>query len=991
MACKPPTPAADAANRAGEAARQFWQSLDELAGSPDFHDRVADEFPRHAESWSTSDRRRFLQLMGASLALGGMQGCSSPPPESIVPFVRAPREMTPGVPLHFATAMPGPGGALGLVVTSHMGRPTKIEGNPNHPASLGATTAQAQAEVLTLYDPDRSQTVLHRGEISTWSEFVTALRADLEALGADARVHVLSPPVTSPTLARQREAFVERFPQARWHEYEPGRSQAGALAASAALGSALTPIYRFDAADIVVSLDADFMAEGPASVRYARDYMSRRGAPLEAEGAETPAANRLYAIESGCTPTGAAADHRLPLAPSGVTAFARALAARLAVPAADAGDVNARWVNAVHVDLTAHRGRSIVLAGDRQPQEVHALALAINNALGNFGSTISLVDSLAPTAADSDSLRNVAAALSADEVDWLVVIDANPAYDAPPGLDFAAAIGKARHSVHFGLYDDETAHASEWHLPAAHFLESWSDARAYDGTASIVQPLITPLYRGKTVHDLLSALLDPVARTSYDLVRETWQQEWGEAFDLLWHRALADGVVAESAFDARTATFNTTTGGGDAGTQESDDGRFELILAPDPSIGDGRWANNGWLQELPKPLTKLTWSNAVLMAPADAQQLGITTGDVVRLERGERRIEAPACVVPGHPAGALTCHLGYGRTRAGATGSNIGFNAYALQAAPGEFILRGVALAKTNKHNELARTQKHHVIDGRNIVHSGTVAQFAEDPESILPHGHGENLSMYPDIEYPGFAWGMAIDLSKCVGCNACVTACQAENNVPIVGVGRVLSGREMHWLRIDTYYEGDVDNPEAIHQPMLCQHCEKAPCEVVCPVAATTHSDEGLNEMTYNRCIGTRYCSNNCPYKVRRFNFFDYTGGQPAVLALLQNPDVTVRSRGVMEKCTYCVQRINHARIDAKVTAVGTDAKPTIADGSLQTACQQACPSQAIVFGDINDPASRVSRMKHDPRNFGVLSELGTQPRTTYLARLRNPHPDLT
>jgi molybdopterin-containing oxidoreductase family iron-sulfur binding subunit len=972
--------------------RRFWQSLDELAGSPDFDDRVADEFPRHAEAWTTSDRRRFLQLMGASLALGGMQGCSSPPPEPLVPFVRAPREMTPGVPLHFATAMPAPGGALGLVVTSHMGRPTKIEGNPNHPASLGATTAHAQAEVLTLYDPDRSQTVMHAGEIATWSEFVTVLKADLEALGADARIHVLSPPVTSPTLARQREALFERFPQARWHEYEAGRSQAGAQAVSAGLGRPLAPIYRFDGADVVVSLDADFLAEGPATVRYARDFMSRRGAGIEGQargedGDATP--NRLYVIETGCTPTGAAADNRLPLSPSGLASFARALAAKFGVPAAISGDVDERWVNGVHADLDAHRGRSIVLAGDRQPQEVHAQALAINNALGNFGSTIEFVDALAPSAGASDSLRNVAAALRAGEVDWLIVLDANPAYDAPPGLDFAPAMAKARHSVHFGLYNDETAAACEWHLPAAHFLESWSDARAYDGTASIVQPLIAPLYRGKTVHDLFSALLDPVARTSYDLVRETWQLEWGDEFNPRWHRALADGVIADTAFAPQTGTFNAAVGG-ESAAGESGVGSFELTLAPDPSIGDGRWANNGWLQELPKPLTKLTWTNAVLMAPADARELGVTTGDMVRLERGRRRLEAPACVVPGHPRGALTCHLGYGRTRAGNTGTNFGFNAYVLQDAPGEFILRGVSVRKLGGHVELARTQKHHVIDGRNIVHSGTLEQFAADPESILPHAHVENASMYPAIEYPSFAWGMAIDLSKCMGCNACVTACQAENNVPVVGVDRVLRGREMHWLRIDTYYEGEADDPEAINQPMLCQHCEKAPCEVVCPVAATTHSDEGLNEMTYNRCIGTRYCSNNCPYKVRRFNFFEYTAGKPAVLELLQNPDVTVRSRGVMEKCTYCVQRINHARIDAKEAAIGTDAKATIADGSLQTACQQACPSQAIVFGDINDPESRVSRQKHDPRNYGVLSELGTQPRTTYLARIRNPHPDL-
>jgi molybdopterin-containing oxidoreductase family iron-sulfur binding subunit len=476
----------------------------------------------------------------------------------------------------------------------------------------------------------------------------------------------------------------------------------------------------------------------------------------------------------------------------------------------------------------------------------------------------------------------------------------------------------------------------------------------------------------------------------------------GDDFDRFWHQALSEGVLPGSAFESQPpeASAGIATVSGDSQTDSTTAGEsdrdavndvFELALLPDPSLGDGRWANNGWLQELPKPLTKLTWGNAVLIAPAAADRLGLANGDEVRLDVDGRSVSAPVCIVPGHAPGSLTLHLGHGRARAGQTGSGVGVDAYPLATAAGGFLLSGVRLSKTGRRIELARTQEHHAIDGRNIVHSATLDAFLNDPEAVLPEAMHEELpSLYPEDEYKSFAWGMAIDLSKCMGCNACVVACQAENNVPIVGREQVLRGREMHWLRMDLYFAGSPDNPEAIHQPMLCQHCEKAPCEPVCPVAATTHSDEGLNEMTYNRCIGTRYCSNNCPYKVRRFNFLQYQDDQTDVLKLLRNPDVTVRSRGVMEKCTYCVQRIDRARIAAKKAALEEGGPPRIEDGSLQTACQQACPSQAIVFGDIKDSQSRVAKLKEDPRNYGTLAELGTRPRTTYLVRLRNPNPEL-
>jgi len=981
----------------GDAPREmpkFWRSLEELAGDPDFDERLGREFPRQASAWdyTTADRRRFLQLMAASMALAGAQGCSSRPPETIMPYVRPPEEVTPGQPLYFATAMPGSHGAIGLVVTSHMGRPTKVEGNPLHPASLGATDAWAQASVLTLYDPDRSQTVKHLGVIATWGHLLAAMRDALAAAQGGAGVHVLSAPTNSPTFARQRAALLDAYPQAVWHQYEPVGRDNARRGAELAFGEDVQPVYRFENADVVLALDADFLCQGGGGVRYAHDFMSRRGA--ESEGA----ANRLYVVEGMYSPTGAAADHRLPLSPRRIEQFARDLASRLGVsgvPGAESLEGDQKWLDAVAADLDQHRGRSLVVAGDYLPPVVHALAHAINDVLGNVGATLSYIPPIAGEASDSmGSLRELTDALNAGEVELLLIIDANPVYDAPVEFAFSQAIRKAKLAVHWGLYDDETAELCHWHVPAAHYLESWSDARAYDGTAAIVQPLIAPLYDGKTVHEVLSALIDETPQASYDLVRATWQEQFGEAFEAQWQAALRDGVIADSQSTPITPTLRTEglaeSVSADEQQSEGQDA-FELVLLPDPSVGDGRFANNGWLQELPKPMTKLTWENAILMAPGAAQRLEVETGDLVRLECNGQAVTAPVCILPGHAEGSITCHLGYGRTRAGQTGTGLGLNAYRLRTADRGYIGCGARITKTGKRSPLARTQKHHAIGGRNIVHTSTAAAFEADPHSVLPKSaHHPLPSILPEYEYEGFAWGMAIDLSKCMGCNACVVACQAENNVPIVGKEGVIRSREMHWLRLDLYYSGEPENPEAIHQPMLCQHCEKAPCEVVCPVAATSHSDEGLNEMTYNRCIGTRYCSNNCPYKVRRFNFFEYQDYQTPVLKLLHNPDVTLRSRGVMEKCTYCVQRINRVRIEAKKQAVGSGEAPVIGDSALETACQQACPSEAIVFGNINDANSRVAKLKADPRNYGVLSELGTQPRTSYLVRMRNPNPRL-
>jgi molybdopterin-containing oxidoreductase family iron-sulfur binding subunit len=954
--------------------------------------------------------------MAASLALAGLAGgCSNQGEEKILPYVRAPEHIVPGIALQFATAMPMGPSTLGLLVTSREGRPIKIEGNELHPASQGATDAWAQASILTLYDPDRSQTVTHLGEISTWESFLTALRGNLDPLAGSGGegVYIVSETVTSPTLARQMRAFREKYPKANWIQYEPINRDQAREGARLAFGRDLTPVYDFTRAKTVVSLDADFLCRGPGSVRYARDFMAGR----KVRG-EQKTMNRLFVVESTCTATGTAADHRLPLRPSEVGEFAVALAKRLGVaavaslaapaqgnPQADTQLEQERWLDAIVQDLENNRGAGVVLCGDHQPAWVHAVVHAINDRPGNHGAEapIRFIEPLeAEPANQYESLRELTDALNAGKVALLVVLDGNPVYTAPGELNFPAAIRKAPTAVHFGLYTDETAELCPWHVPAAHYLESWSDARAYDGTASIVQPLIEPLYGGRTIHELMSALTDQAVKSSYDIVQATWQESGGDQFARRWQKALHDGIVEGSAADRVEATLQLDASAlqssrNEAVTADSTTDGLEIVLLPDPNVFDGRFANNGWLQELPKPITKLTWDNAVLLAPATAARLGVKNEDLVELRYNRQSLEAPVWVVPGHPAESTTVHLGYGRRRGGRVLENTGFDAYKLLGVSGARTGGRATLARLGTTKELAATQLHHTVEDlarRNIVHSGTLEDFKLDEHKIHGVGHhGDEATptLYPPREFTGLQWGMAIDMTACVGCNACVVACQAENNIPIVGKEGVHRGREMHWLRLDLYYEGDEHNPQAVHQPMLCQHCETAPCEVVCPVMATSHSDEGLNEMTYNRCVGTRYCSNNCPYKVRRFNFLEYNGSPEPVLKLLRNPEVTVRSRGVMEKCTYCVQRINAARIAAKIEQVEHGGELQIKDGTLQTACQQVCPTKAIVFGNINDPDSEVARLKHEPLNYGVLSELGTRPRTTYLARLRNTHSDLT
>jgi molybdopterin-containing oxidoreductase family iron-sulfur binding subunit len=975
---------------------RFWRSLEELAETEEFQAFLQAEFPRQAAEWTDPvGRRQFLKLMGASLALAGLTACTKQPAEKIFPYVKAPEHVVPGEPLFFATAMPLAGVGTGLLVESHLGRPTKVEGNPLHPSSLGATDAFAQASVLTLYDPDRSQVLRYVGEIRPWSVFVDAMQemvaAQREKKGAGLRI--LTETVTSPTLARQLRELRAELPEIRWHQYEAAGRDSARVGALLAYGEYVETHYRFDRADIVLSLDADFLSCGVAHLRYVRDFMSKRR--LRAPRSEM---NRLYVVEPMPSNTGAVADHRLPLRAGEVEDFARALAAEIGVPVrTPAGvELHRSWVKTVAADLKHHRGKSIVVAGDQQPPAVHAIAHALNEALENVGKTVVHTEPIEPEPTDQlRSLRDLSEAMEAGRVDVLLILGGNPVLSAPADLKFGERLRKVPLRVHLSLYDDETSELCHWHVPEAHFLETWGDIRAFDGTVTVMQPLIAPLYDGKSAVELLATLTDRPGQRGYELVRETWSGRYTvQAFEGFWAKILHDGLIPGTAFRERRVSLRADwdsqakpSGNRSAGSaEEKRSASLEITYRLDPTIFDGRFANNAWLQELPKPITKLTWDNAAFVSPRTAERLGVTNEELVELHRADRAVTAPIWIVPGQAVDSVTVHLGYGRTRAGSVGNGTGFNAYVLRTSDEPWFAEGLEVRKAGGRRPLACTQHHHSMEGRDLIRRATLSHYRSHPDFARHGAHNGSggASLHPPHPYEGYAWGMSIDLNACVGCNACVVACQAENNIPVVGKTEVLVGREMHWLRIDRYFEGDLDKPLIYHQPVPCMHCERAPCEVVCPVNATVHSNEGLNDMVYNRCVGTRYCSNNCPYKVRRFNFRLYSNWHTETLKMLANPDVTVRSRGVMEKCTYCVQRINYARIQAK----REDRK--IRDGEVVTACQAACPAEAILFGDINDPKSRIAEAKKDPRDYALLEEIGTVPRTTYLAAVRNPNPGL-
>jgi MoCo/4Fe-4S cofactor protein with predicted Tat translocation signal len=964
--------------------RDYWRSLDQLADTQEFRDYLHNEFPSLAAGIADAiPRREVLRLLGASLALAGLTACSRAPENKIVPYVRTPEDFVPGRPLYYATAMPLSGYGTGLLVESHLGRPTRVDGNPLHPASLGASSAIAQASVLGLYDPDRSQTVVQNGRLTSWVSFLAMINAEREAQQArkGAGMRVLTGAVTSPTLASQLQALFAEFPHAKWVVHEPAVGDGASGGARQAFGTEVSTLYSLDKADVIVCLDSDLLTSGPAHLRYAREWAARRSP--SAGGASM---NRLYAVESSPSNTGAAADHRLCVRPAEIEAVARSLAAGIGVSQGGGpGREAERWVRAAVRDLKEHRGRSLVVAGEAQPAAVHALAHAMNDALGNVGSTVRYIEPVGATPAVSYPLADLAEEMRSGAVDFLVIADCNPAHTAPADVPFVRGLSKVRTKIQLGLYQDETGRLCNWHLPEAHYLESWGDVRAFDGTVSVIQPLIAPLYEGKTAGELVSILAGKPGVTAHQLVRDYWK---GKApagdFEAFWQTTLHDGVMRDSGSPAKSVTlsadWNKASRASSAGTA------LEIVFRPDPSLYDGRFANNGWLQEVPKPMTKLTWANAALISPATAERLGLQSRDVVEISLQGRTLEVPVWITPGHARECLTLNLGHGRRYAGKVGSNSGFNAYALRTVAALWEAGGAEVRKTGRQAALACTQDHHGLEGRNIYRSGTLAEFHEDPHFVRELGEEprRDLTLYPEHPYNGHAWGMSINLSACIGCNACVVACQAENNSPVVGPEQVSAGREMHWIRIDRYFQGHLDDPKIHFQPVMCQHCENAPCELVCPVNATNHSSEGLNQMVYNRCVGTRYCSNNCPYKVRRFNFLQYSDYETPGLVALRNPDVTVRGRGVMEKCTYCVQRINAAKITAEKE--GREVK----DGEIVTACQSACPTRAITFGDVNDKSSRVAENKQSPLNYGMLAELNVRPRTSYLAKLTNPNPEM-
>ncbi|MGC2323939.1 MAG: 4Fe-4S dicluster domain-containing protein, partial [Terriglobales bacterium] len=818
---------------------------------------------------------------------------------------------------------------------------------------------------------------------------------DQQQASGGAGLRFLTETVTSPTLAAQLAAVLKQFPNAKWHQYEPINRDNVKAGAQMAFGQVVDTIYHFDKADVILSLDADFLSPAglPGFQRYARDFTSRR------KMKPGMAMNRLYAMESTPSLTGAKADHRMPMRASAIREFAQLIAGGVGVQSGRGALLvtgeEGRWLNAVAKDLAEHRGSSLVVAGDQQPPEVHALAHAMNHALGNVGQTLTCIDPIEASPVDQTaSLKDLVADMDAGKVQVLAIVGGNPAYNALADFGFADKLSKAGLTVRLGMYDDETSGLCQWHVPEAHPLETWSDARAYDGTISIIQPLIAPLFNGRSAHEFLAVFTQQPEQSSYDAVRGYWKSQFKgppEAFEPAWRQWLHDGFTTGSESKPRTVAARPLN----LPKLEHNVMEPEIVFQPDSSVYDGRWVNNGWLQELAKPLTKLTWDNAVLIDLTLSSILKVRTGSVVEVEHHGRKVRGPALVMPGQADNTITLVMGYGLKRGGSNGSNRGYSAFQVRISDAAWIASGVKITATGEEYPLAQTQNHQVIDNktaidetakRALVREATLAEFTANPHfaAEMKEEPAYDETLYPHYDYTGYKWGMAIDLNSCVGCNACLVACQAENNIAVVGKEQVIRERHMNWLRVDAYNEGDLANPRTIFQPVPCMQCENAPCELVCPVGATVHSSEGLNDMVYNRCVGTRYCSNNCPYKVRRFNFFLFSDWNTPTLKLMHNPDVTVRSRGVMEKCTYCIQRITRARIDSEKE------ERKIRDQEIQTACQQACPAEAIIFGDLNDANSRVSRLKAEPRNYGLLAELNTRPRTTYLAGVRNPNPEL-
>ncbi len=995
---------------------QLWRSLDELAAKPEFEEMLEREFPAGASEWQGGElsRRNFLQLMGASMALAGvgLTGCRRPE-AYLVPFTQGVEWTIPGKFLYYATTQPRRNGAMPLIATTSDGRPTKLEGNPLHPISNGGTDTFAQASVLDLYDPNRSKDIKREGaktDAAALAGQLDEIRAAAEANGGEGLAFLVEQ-VDSPTRDRLLAELRRKFPKLLWAEYEPLGATETEAAVAACYGAGVAVAPDFSRADKVLAVDSDFLNPSFSGIDQVRAFSARRrisepGQPM----------NRLYVAETRYTGTGGMADHRLRLKPSEIGAFLRALGVQVAALTGDAELANvasafpqapvpgdAEWITECAKDLAASKGKSLVVVGEGQPAAVQSLGYAINKALGAPGQTLRGMKVQRPAAASVDELS---AAMQAGRVKNLVILGGNPVYNAPADLRFADLLGGVPMSVRVGLYEDETSALCKWHVPQAHYLESWGDARSADGTVCAVQPMILPLWNGISELEILNRLAGNEEPIGPQLVRDTFAGlANGGDLEAKWSQFLRQGFLPDTSWPDAALNFNADAAAALFREYRPATGGLEIAFTPSSTLDDGRYANNGWLQETPDVVTKITWDNAALLSPATAKSLGVADGDMVELSVGDRAIEVAALVAPGHADGAVSIALGYGRKDVTNVSNKVGFNAYPLRTTKGMAFVANASLKRTGAKHKFAETQSHQSMEGRDLVREGTAERYAKDPtfaQTMGMDGHiPPNISLFthPKLDSKE-QWGMAVDLSTCTGCNACVVACQAENNVPIVGKDQVSRGRNMAWIRMDRYFAGDEEDPELLTQAIMCQHCENAPCETVCPVNATVHSEDGLNLMAYNRCIGTRYCANNCPWKVRRFNFFDYNQrpldqlylgplakkGMADSLQMSKNPNVTVRMRGVMEKCTYCIQRIEEARITQTVRAGASD-KSLVPFPEVKSACQQACPSESIVFGDINNPNSRVAKLKTEPRNYQMLKYLNVSPRTTYLARIKNPN----
>lgn len=1001
----------------------YWKSLNELAQNKEYEKYVEREFPENASEMTDQvSRRSFLRVMGASIALAGFASCRKPV-QKILPFSRMPEDMVLGEPLFYATAMPFQDSVTGLLVENTEGRPRKVEGNSEHPSSGGGTNIYHQASILNLYDPDRSRSPLRDGEQASLADFV--LFAKEHFADREQPILFIDEASSSPTYHRLKEQILQEFPNAEWVTYEPFSDNNALDGTQIAFGQRLRTVKHYDRANIVLSLDDDFMS--PQNNKNSVEDTYKIAETRKVSSTEDEM-SRIYSVENTFSSTGSFADHRLRVKTSQIPSFIYALAARLSEDvdglSAFEGISNEfsdhEWMDILAEDLLENSGNSIVTVGMQHSPAVHASVAAINTALGNNGNTVTYHE--LPFGEDRNENEAFATAindLNSGEYSTAVVLGANPVYTAPADLNIHQAFENVETSIHLSDYVTETSRLCNWHVNRAHYLESWGDGLSFTGQRSIIQPQIQPLFGGISGIEFLDVILNGVDPVGYELVRETWADVIDGDFEDQWEQILHDGIDPNSEFEAISVSL---TGDLSSAIQEElsnepIDG-IEISIKPDNKLFDGRYANNSWLQELPDSMTKVTWDNVALMSPATARNLGIdpersfSSDDVpvVRITANGTSIEIAAWVLPGHADDSITLTTGYGRENIGRVADGVGVNTYPLRTTANMFF-QAAEVEATGTSYEIACTQDHQSLEGRDMIRTASLEQYRENPDFAtyqsvhgyevpgLEEAEAENdpkgpISLFDESYGPDSEpqWGMAIDLNSCFGCGVCTIACQAENNIPVVGKREVARRRVMHWIRNDRYFAGDEENPEAYHQPVPCMHCELAPCEQVCPVAATTHSDDGMNQMTYNRCIGTRYCANNCPYKVRRFNFFNYsqeyltTGDDPEIIQMAMNPDVTVRFRGVMEKCTYCVQRVNRAKIKAK----NETGSPKPEDGAVETACQQACPTNAISFGDLTDRNSKVSQHKMDNRNYTMLEELNVRPRTSYLAKLSNPHTEL-